>query len=79
MKRSRTNNAIEPLYADGKRDLDWAGLVVGPRLARAQLETKKVKFDGEIQTIEGMVALATFFDPDGNQLMLAQHLSGGQP
>lgn len=45
--------------------------------ARAQLEAKNVKFDGEIQTIEGMVSLATFFDPDGNQFMLAQDLSGG--
>ena len=43
--------------------------------ARSQLEAKDVKFDGETQTIPGMVSLATFFDPDGNQLMLAQDLS----
>ena len=46
--------------------------------ARARLEAKNVKFDGEIQTVEGMVSLATFFDPDGNQLMLAQDLSASQ-
>jgi len=46
--------------------------------ARAQLEVKDVRFDGEIQTIPGMVSLATFFDPDGNQLMLAEDLSEGQ-
>ncbi len=48
--------------------------------ARSLLEAKDVRFDGEIQTIPGMVSLATFFDPDGNQLMLAQDLSeeGGE-
>ncbi len=45
--------------------------------ARSQLEAKDVRFDGETQTIPGMVSLATFFDPDGNQLMLAQDLSEG--
>ena len=44
----------------------------------SQLEAKDVRFDGEIQTIPGMVSLATFFDPDGNQMMLAQDLSEGQ-
>jgi len=34
-----------------------------------------VKFDGETETIEGMVSTATFYDPDGNALMLAQDLS----
>ncbi len=45
--------------------------------ARGQLESKDVKFDGDTQTIPGMVSLATFFDPDGNQMMLAQDLSKG--
>lgn len=45
--------------------------------ARAQLEAQDVRFDGETQVIPGMVSLATFFDPDGNQLMLYQDLSGG--
>ena len=43
--------------------------------ARAQLAQRDVKFDGETQTIPGMVKLATFFDPDGNKLMLYQDLS----
>ena len=43
--------------------------------ARASLEKVGVKFDGDTETIEGMVATATFYDPDGNALMLAQDLS----
>jgi predicted enzyme related to lactoylglutathione lyase len=42
--------------------------------ARKQLEAKDVRFDGETQTIPDMVKLATFFDPDGNALMLYQDL-----
>lgn len=44
-------------------------------VARAALEKVDVKFDGETETIEGMVSTATFYDPDGNALMLAQDLS----
>ena len=44
--------------------------------SRALLEAKGVKFDGETREIPGMVRLATFFDPDGNSLMLAQGLMG---
>ncbi|MFG0307104.1 MAG: VOC family protein [Phycisphaerales bacterium JB040] len=43
--------------------------------ARAALEARGVKFDGETQTIPGMVKLATFFDPDGNAYMLYQSLA----
>lgn len=43
--------------------------------ARAALEGAGVKFDGETQTTEGMVSTATFYDPDGNALMLAQDLT----
>jgi CreA protein len=42
--------------------------------ARAQLERHHTKFDGETQTISGMVKLATFFDPDGNPFMLSENL-----
>ncbi len=45
--------------------------------ARAAMEKAGVSFDGETQTMEGMVSLATFYDPDGNALMLAQDLSEG--
>jgi len=41
---------------------------------RKQLETKSVRFDGPTQTIDGLVKLATFFDPDDNALMLYQEL-----
>jgi len=43
--------------------------------ARAALEKENVKFDGDTETIEGMVSTATFYDPDGNALMLAQDLT----
>ena len=41
---------------------------------RKALEDAGVTFDGETITMEGMVSLATFYDPDGNALMLAQDL-----
>lgn len=43
--------------------------------ARSILEAADVKFDGETDTVEGMVSTATFYDPDGNALMLAEDLS----
>lgn len=45
--------------------------------ARQTLEQAKVKFDGETDVIEGMVKTATFYDPDGNAMMLAQDLTNG--
>lgn len=51
----------------GVRDLD---------AARARLEAADVRFDGESQTIPGMVKFCTFFDPDDNTLMLFEDLSG---
>ncbi len=42
--------------------------------ARAELERKDVRFDGDTMEIPGMVKLATFFDPDGNTYMLSQSL-----
>lgn len=47
--------------------------------ARKHLESKDVRFDGETYEIEGMVKLATFYDPDGNSFMLAQSLSDEIP
>lgn len=43
--------------------------------ARTQLESHGVTFDGETRSIDGMVKLATFFDPDGNTLMFYQNLN----
>lgn len=45
--------------------------------ARKTLEQAKVEFDGETDVVEGMVKTATFYDPDGNALMLAEDLTGG--
>ncbi len=45
-------------------------------IARGALEGAGVRFDGDTETIEGMVSTATFFDLDGNAMMLAQDLSG---
>ena len=44
--------------------------------ARGALEGAGVRFDGPTETIEGMVSTATFYDPDGNALMLAEDLAG---
>lgn len=44
--------------------------------ARQVLEAADVVFDGPTEVIEGMVKTATFYDPDGNALMLAQDLTG---
>lgn len=44
--------------------------------ARIDLESAGVEFDGATETIEGMVSTATFYDLDGNALMLAQDLTG---
>lgn len=45
--------------------------------ARQKLEQAQVKFDGDTDVVEGMVKTATFYDPDGNAMMLAQDLTGG--
>ena len=42
--------------------------------AKAHMDSHGVRQDGEIQTITGLVRLLTFFDPDGNAMMLAQSL-----
>ncbi|MEL6759705.1 MAG: VOC family protein [Myxococcota bacterium] len=44
-------------------------------VARKALEEHGVRFDGETITEPGMVSLATFYDLDGNKLMIAQDLS----
>lgn len=43
--------------------------------AREKLEGANVAFDGPTDVVEGMVKTATFYDPDGNALMLAQDLT----
>lgn len=43
--------------------------------AKAALDEKGVRQDGDIQEIPGMVRLLTFYDPDDNALMFYQDLS----
>lgn len=44
--------------------------------AKAVLDAAGVRQDGPVQEIPAMVKLLTFYDPDGNALMLYQDLSG---
>ena len=41
---------------------------------KLHLEALGVRLDGDIQTLPDLVRLLTFFDPDGNAMMLAQSL-----
>lgn len=45
--------------------------------AKAELDRHEVRQDGDIQTIPGLVRLITFYDPDGNAMMLSQSLMEG--
>lgn len=45
------------------------------KAARQSLESQSITFDGDTMTMEGMVSIATFYDPDGNALMIAEDLS----
>jgi len=45
--------------------------------AMSILSGRGIDFIGEVETIPGLVKLATFQDPDGHSLMLAQSLSNG--
>jgi catechol 2,3-dioxygenase-like lactoylglutathione lyase family enzyme len=64
---------VEQVNTDGGATVTLG--VTDVRAARAQLEAKDVRFDGETQVIPGMVTLVTLFDPDGNTLMLYQDTS----
>lgn len=44
--------------------------------AKAALDSARVRQDGDIMEIPGMVRLLTFYDPDGNALMFYQDLVG---
>ena|SRR5688572_1479691 len=63
---------VEKVAPEGGATLTWG--VKDIKSARKTLEGAKVRFDGDTMTIEGMVMLATFFDPDGNKMMLFQDL-----
>lgn len=48
------------------------------RAAKALLEEKGVRIDGDVITIEGMVHLLTFYDPDDNALMFFEMIASDQ-
>ena len=43
--------------------------------AKAHLDAHSVRQDGDIQHIPGLVKLLTFYDPDGNAMMLSENLA----
>jgi len=45
-------------------------------LALEQLRSSEARIDGDVITYPGMVKLVSFYDPDGNSLMLFQALEG---
>ena len=73
---SRVNvglSQVEQLQVEGGTTMTFG--VSDVESARAQLETKDVRFDGETVTYPGMVRLATFYDRDGNKMMLFEDIS----
>lgn len=61
---------VETVIRGGGATPTWG--VSDIETARAELLAKKVKLDGDIQHIPGLVRLQTFHDPDGNAHMLFQ-------
>lgn len=45
-------------------------------VAKAALDASNVRQDGPIRDIPGLVRLVTFYDPDGNAMMLYQDMKG---
>ena len=63
---------VEDLKVEGGATLTFG--VTDIDRTRTALEARDVRFDGDTMTIPDMVRLATFYDPDGNKLMLYQDL-----
>lgn len=61
---AKAGGGVAPVV--GVRDID---------AARAHLESKGVAFNGPTQTIDGLVKLASFNDPDGHRWTMYQSLS----
>ncbi|MDJ0975129.1 MAG: VOC family protein [Planctomycetota bacterium] len=64
---------VEDLSPEGGATLTFGVKDIGA--ARAELEGQGVRFDGDTMVIPDMVSLATFYDPDGNKMMLYQSLA----
>ncbi len=65
---------VEEVEPKGGATLTWG--VQDIDKARSALESRDVPFDGDTIRVPGMVALATFYDPDGNKMMLYEDLGG---
>lgn len=63
---------VERPQVEGGATLTWG--VEDIDATRRTLEKQDVRFDGDTITIEDMVRLATFYDRDGNKMMLSQTL-----
>jgi catechol 2,3-dioxygenase-like lactoylglutathione lyase family enzyme len=79
---SYLSSPVENVWLDlsqvEKPEVKGPALVWGVRsvdAARAILEQDGVRFDGPTRQLGDMVKLATFFDPDGNTLMIYESLS----
>lgn len=68
------SQVIEVPHGGGATNV-WT--VVDIEAGKAQLDRHGVRQDGDIQTVPGLVRLLTFYDPDGNAMMLAQSLAEG--
>ena len=64
---------VETIPGGGGATLVWG--VADVDAARSTLEGEGVRFDGATREFGGMVRLATFYDPDGNTLMVYQSLT----
>jgi predicted enzyme related to lactoylglutathione lyase len=66
---------VEQVPQGGNATNVWS--VVDIDAAKAQLDAHGVRQDGDIQIVPDLVKLLTFFDPDGNAMMLAQPMQQG--
>jgi catechol 2,3-dioxygenase-like lactoylglutathione lyase family enzyme len=63
---------VEDVSKGGGATNVWGVKDIG--IAKAHLDAHGVRQDGDVQVIEGLVKLITFFDPDGNAMMLSESL-----
>jgi predicted enzyme related to lactoylglutathione lyase len=66
---------LETVPVGGGATVVWG--VTDIDAAKVHLDAHGVRQDGNIQVIPDMVKLITFYDPDGNTLMLSQSLMTG--
>jgi len=64
---------VEQVEGKGGATLTWG--VKDIREARRVMAGQGVKFEGEIIEHPGLALLTTFYDPDGNRMMLSQDLA----